>query len=69
MSVNFRTALKYWFWLIVGIALISMQVYKYWNNTLEYTVGEGIVLFIGMMFMIKPTMIPDYILKIIGKNK
>lgn len=68
MPQNFKTALKYWFWLLVGITLITMQVYKYWSNTIEYNIGEGIVLFVGMMFMIKPTMIPDYILKIIGKK-
>lgn len=68
MSQNLKTALKYWFWLAIGILLISMQVYKYWINTLQYNIGEGIVLFVGMMFMIKPTMIPDYILKIIGKK-
>ena len=40
MSQNFKTALKYWFWLIVGIFLISIQVYKYFTNTLEFTTKE-----------------------------
>lgn len=68
MSQNFKTALKYWFWLIVGILLISIQVYKYVVNTLEFNAKEAIILFVGLMFMIKPTAIPDLILKIFGKK-
>jgi hypothetical protein len=68
MSQNFKTALKYWFWLIVGVFLISFQVYKYFMNTLEFSTQEAIVLFVGLMFMIKPTAIPDTILKIFGKK-
>jgi hypothetical protein len=68
MSQNFKTALKYWFWLIVGILLISIQVYKYYANTLEMSPLEGVILFVGLMFMIKPTAIPDTILKIFGKK-
>ncbi|MFV5696689.1 hypothetical protein ACM55G_14765 [Flavobacterium sp. LB3P122] len=68
MSQNFKTALKYWFWLLVGILLISIQVYKYYANTLEMSTQEGVILFVGLMFMIKPTAIPDTILKIFGKK-
>jgi uncharacterized membrane protein YczE len=68
MSQNFKTALKYWFWLLVGTLLISFQVYKYVTNTLEFSTEEAIVLFVGLMFMIRPTAIPDTILKIFGKK-
>lgn len=68
MSQNFKTALKYWFWLIVGIFLISIQVYKYFTNTLEFTTKEAVILFVGLMFMIKPTALPDFILRIFGKK-
>ncbi len=68
MSQNFKTVLKYWFWLLVGIALISIQVYKYYDNTLEFNFQEAIVLFVGLMFMIKPTALPDLIVKLIGKR-
>ena len=68
MSQNFKTALKYYFWLLVGIILISVQVYKYITNTLIYDFKEAIVLFVGLMFMIKPTAIPDLILKIFNKK-
>lgn len=68
MSQNFKTAMKYWFWLIVGILLISIQVYKYYSNTLKFAIDEAIILFIGLMFMIKPTAIPDLILKIFNKK-
>ena len=35
MSHSFKTALKYWFWLIVGILLVSIQVYKYVPNAVS----------------------------------
>jgi len=63
-----KNTIKYWFWLFVGIALISMQVYKYLTNTLVYEWKEAIVLFLGLMFMIKPTAIPDLILKTFEKK-
>ena len=68
MSQNFKTALKYYFWLLVGITLISLQVYKYITNTLVYNWQEAIILFFGMMFMIKPTMIPNYLLQLFNKK-
>jgi uncharacterized membrane protein YczE len=68
MSQNFKTVLKYWFWLIVGILLISIQVYKYFTNTLEFTPKEAVILFVGLMFMIRPTALPDLILKIFNKK-
>lgn len=68
MSQNFKTAVKYWFWLIVGIILISIQVYKYIENTLEFTTKEAVILFVGLMFMIRPTAIPNLILKIFVKK-
>ena len=67
MSQNVKTILKYWFWLIIGIVLISIQVYRYFTNTLEFGVKEAAVLFIGLMFMIKPTALPDLILKAFKK--
>jgi hypothetical protein len=69
MSQNFRTKLKYWFWLVIGIVLISIQVYRYTIDTLEINTKEGIVLLIGLMFMIKPTAIPDLLLKMLNKKQ
>jgi len=68
MSQNLKTVLKYWFWLIIGILLISIQVYRYFTNTLEFGVKEAVVLFVSLMFMIKPTALPDLILKVFGKK-
>jgi len=68
MSQSFKTAIKYWFWLIIGIALISFQTYKYFSNTLEFSTKEAVILFVGLMFMIRPTAIPDLILKTFGKK-
>ncbi|MCD0475708.1 hypothetical protein LPB87_15020 [Flavobacterium sp. EDS] len=69
MSKDLKTAIKYWFWLLIGISLISMQVYKYFTNTLVYDWTEAFILFLGLMFMIKPTAIPDYVLKTFGKKQ
>lgn len=68
MSQSFKTALKYWFWLIVGILLVSIQVYKYVTNTLEFNSNEAVILFVGLMFMIRPTALPDLILKLFNKK-
>lgn len=68
MSQSFTTKLKFWFWLLIGIALISFQTYKYFSNTLEFTVQEAVILLVGLMFMIRPTAIPDLILKTFGKK-
>jgi hypothetical protein len=67
MSQNFKTAIKYWFWLIIGIILVSIQVYKYATNTLAFNIDEAVILFVGLMFMIRPTALPDLILKIFKK--
>jgi hypothetical protein len=69
MARNLKTTLKYGFWLLVGVLLISIQVYKYFMDTLEFSTQEAAILLLGMMFMIKPTVIPDTLLKIFGKNK
>jgi uncharacterized membrane protein YgdD (TMEM256/DUF423 family) len=68
MSQNFKTALNYWFWRSLGIFLLSVQAHRYLINTLQPSILEAIVLFVGLMFMIKPTTIPDTILKIFGKK-
>lgn len=68
MSQSLTTKLKYWFWLGIGIALISFQAYKYFSNSLEFTVKEAIILLVGLMFMIRPTAIPDLILKTFVKK-
>jgi hypothetical protein len=69
MNQKLKTALKYWFWLLVGIVLITIQVHKYYSNTLSFNVQEAIVLFIGLMFMIRPTALPDLIYKFLGRKK
>lgn len=68
MSQSLKNAIKYWFFLAVGITLITMQVYKYATNTLVFEWHEGVILFLGAAFIIKPTMIPDFILNILNKK-
>lgn len=68
MSTDLKKAVKYWFWLLIGIMLNSMQVYKYFTSTLTYDWTEAVILFLGLMFMIRPTAIPDLLLKVFGKK-
>jgi len=63
-----KNTVKYWFWLVVGMCLMSIQIYKYLSNTLEYVWQEAVVLFVAMMLMIKPTAIPDLIVKMFNKK-
>lgn len=63
-----KNSVKYWFWLIAGIVLISAQVYRYLVNILIFDWKEALVLFIGLMLMIKPTALPDLILKFFNKK-
>ena len=68
MTQTTKTKVKYWFFLVIGIFLLSMQAYKYFTNTLEINPQEGAVLFVGLMFILKPTALPNIILKITGKK-
>lgn len=69
MTTSKKTTVKYWFFLILGIALLSMQAYKYFTNSFSFDWQvETAVLFLGLMFIIKPTALPNVILKITGKK-
>jgi hypothetical protein len=40
MSIQVRRLIGNWLLMLLGIALITMQVIKYWNNTLELKIEE-----------------------------
>lgn len=63
-----KQSIKFWFWLIIGAVLISAQTYRYLTNSLIFEWREAVVLFIGLMLMIKPTALPDFILKFFNKK-
>jgi hypothetical protein len=69
MSQNFKTTLKYGFWQLIGSLLILIQVYKYFMDTLEFNQQEGVILFVGSMFIIRPSTIPQTLLGLFGKKK
>lgn len=68
MSLQQRRNIAFWFLLIAGIALISMQVYKYWNNTLELTIEELIVSLVATTLVISPKLILESIEKFINSK-
>ena len=72
MSIKLRRMVAYWFMLGIGIALMIMQLIKYYDNTLILSVEELIVSAISVSLMINPLFFLDAINKFInnkyGKN-
>ena len=68
MSLNQRRNIAYWFLLLAGIALISMQVYKYFIGTLELTVEELIVSLVATTLVVSPKLILESIEKFINSK-
>jgi len=59
MSIQQRRAIMYWFTLILGIAILSLQLYKYFTGTLELKLEEGIVFACGVVLMKNPNIISN----------
>lgn len=60
--------------MLLGIALITMQVIKYWNNTLELKIEELVVSFVAISLVLAPRIILESIEKFVnsktnGKNE
>lgn len=68
MSLNQRRNIAYWFLLLAGITLISMQVYKYFIGTLELTVEELIVSLVAITLVVSPKLILESIEKFINSK-
>lgn len=68
MSLSQRRKIAYWFLLLAGIALISMQVYKYFIGTLELTVEELIVSIVATTLVVSPKLILESIEKFINSK-
>lgn len=68
MSLSQRRNIAYWFLLLAGIALISMQVYKYFIGTLELTVEELIVSIVATTLVVSPKLILESIEKFINSK-
>lgn len=68
MSLSQRRNIAYWFLLLAGIALISMQVYKYFIGTLELTIEELIVSLVATTLVVSPKLILESIEKFINSK-
>jgi hypothetical protein len=68
MSIQQRRNIAYWFLLIAGIALISMQIYKYFIGTLILSVEELIVCLVATTLVVSPKLILESIEKFINSK-
>lgn len=68
MSLSQRRNIAYWFLLLAGISLISMQVYKYFIGTLELTIEELIVSLVATTLVVSPKLILENIEKFINSK-
>ena len=74
MSIQVRRLIGNWLLMLLGLALITMQVIKYWNNTLELKIEELVVSFVAISLVLAPRIILESIEKYInsktnGKNE
>lgn len=63
MSLRLRREIGYWVLLVLGLALNTFQVYKYFTNQLEYSKLEFAILLVGVSF----NFMPRYILRLFEK--
>ncbi len=72
MSIQLRRKIGYWFMLLLGIAILSLQLKKYFDNTLEFRYEEIIVTVIALFMVLNPASLLDLLGRIIntkyGKN-
>ncbi len=54
MNREEQMKLAYWFFLIAGFIGIGLQMYKYYNDTLELTFEEGAVTMLCVVFIFRP---------------
>jgi hypothetical protein len=69
MSQNFKTSLKYWFCLAIGIIAVSLQLYKYATNSFDFDWKvESVIFAIGLAMIWRPTQIINFISKTFDKK-
>jgi hypothetical protein len=69
MSLQQRREVAYWFMLLVGIALMTIQLVKYWEKELDFSFGEIIITVLSVALMILPRYILRVFEKFINSNK
>lgn len=68
MSSMLRMSIGQWFCLIAGMLLMAFQLYKYFTNTLEITVSEGVVTLLAAALMFAPKALSEAFKKILNKK-
>ena len=68
MSINQRRVVGYWLLMMAGITLITMQVLKYWNDTLELKIEEFIVTLMAISLVLAPRIILESIEKFVNSK-
>lgn len=74
MSIQQRRIIGYWLLMFAGLTLITMQILKYWNNSLELKIEELVVSLVAISLVIAPKIILESIEKFVnsktnGKNE
>lgn len=63
-----RLSIAEWFCLIAGIAIITLQIVKYFKGTLELTISEVIVTIVAGLLMFAPRALAQAGRKILHKK-
>lgn len=72
MSNLTRMTIAQWFCLAIGVALMTLQVVKYFKGSMELSVSEAVVTFMAAALMFAPKALSDAFKKILSeksKNK
>lgn len=54
MSTDLRRQAGFWIMLILGVGLLIVQIKRYYDGTLEFTLGEFTVTMLGVIMVINP---------------
>jgi hypothetical protein len=63
MSQAQRTEIMKWLTLIIGFAILVLQVYKYFENTLELNMNEVVLTAVAVVLMRNPYSLIDLLNK------
>ncbi len=63
MSQAQRTEIMKWLTLVVGFAILVLQVYKYFENTLELNINEVVLTAVAVILMRNPYSLIDLLKK------
>jgi Na+-translocating ferredoxin:NAD+ oxidoreductase RnfA subunit len=64
MSLKIRSRIGMWFALIIGMGLMSWQLYKYFIDALEPELLEGIIFIVAISLIFFPKSFADFVIKV-----